>query len=131
MSTIAFDLDDTLCEVPRDAKPGPGIKKYLSSRPIPDKIAVVNELHARGHEILIYTARGMLFLAKDRDAIIDELYELTKGQLREWGIKHHRLIMGKPFYDLLVDDKAMDAADFDSVESIERTLRKNGSGHNA
>lgn len=131
MATIAFDLDDTLCAVPKGAITAPGIGKYLSSQPILDKIAVVNELHARGHEIVIFTARGMLFLAKDRDAIIDELYELTKKQLRDWGIRHHRLIMAKPFYDLLVDDKAMDAADFDSVESIERTLRKHGGGHNA
>ena len=34
-------------------------------------------------------------------------YSLTKNQLKKWGIKHHYLIMGKPSFDILIDDKAI------------------------
>ena len=33
-------------------------------------------------------------------------YQLTKNQLRKWGLKYHELIMYKTSYDLFVDDKA-------------------------
>ena len=31
-------------------------------------------------------------------------YNLTRNQLKKWGLKYNRLIMGKPSYDLIVDD---------------------------
>ena len=30
---------------------------------------------------------------------------LTKRQLKKWKIKYHRLIFGKPMFDVNVDDK--------------------------
>ena len=33
-------------------------------------------------------------------------YKFTRGQLKKWGLKYHKLIMGKPSYDILFDDKA-------------------------
>ncbi len=33
-------------------------------------------------------------------------YEFTNNQLVKWGVKFHKLIMGKPEYDLFIDDKA-------------------------
>ena len=32
-------------------------------------------------------------------------YKLTKKQLKKWNLKYHKLIMGKPSYDVFVDDK--------------------------
>ena len=34
------------------------------------------------------------------------LFELTKQQLDDWGVKYHELIMGKPHADYFIDDKA-------------------------
>jgi len=31
---------------------------------------------------------------------------LTKMQLNKWNLKYHYLLMGKPSFDLFVDDKA-------------------------
>ena len=31
-------------------------------------------------------------------------YNLTKKQLKNWEVKYNKLIMGKPSYDLIVDD---------------------------
>ena len=38
-------------------------------------------------------------------------YELTKKQLNEWGCKYHELRMGKPYYDLFIDDKNLNVKD--------------------
>ena len=34
------------------------------------------------------------------------LFDLTKQQLDDWGVKYHELIMGKPHADYFIDDKA-------------------------
>ena len=33
-------------------------------------------------------------------------YNLTVKQLKKWNVKYHKLIIGKPSYDLIIDDKA-------------------------
>ena len=33
-------------------------------------------------------------------------FKLTKIQLT-WNVKYHKLILGKPTYDLIIDDKAL------------------------
>jgi len=40
------------------------------------------------------------------------LYDLTKQQLEEWGVKYHELIMGKPHADYFIDDKGVNADEF-------------------
>ena len=34
-------------------------------------------------------------------------YEFTKNQLKKWGLDYHKLVMGKPSYDLFIDDKSL------------------------
>ena len=36
----------------------------------------------------------------------DVLFDLTQQQLKEWGVRYHELIMGKPHADMFIDDKA-------------------------
>ena len=33
-------------------------------------------------------------------------YEQTFKQLKSWGVLFHELLMGKPSYDILIDDKS-------------------------
>lgn len=95
VKTYCFDLDSTLCTYTGD---------YREAIPLQARIDVVNMLFDGGHYIKIYTARGMT-TGMDYQA-------LTESQLRDWGIKHHELIMGKPFADIYVDDKATSDVDF-------------------
>jgi hypothetical protein len=37
---------------------------------------------------------------------------LTRQQLTEWGCRFHSLNLGKPVYDVWVDDRAVNAKDF-------------------
>ena len=108
----AFDLDDTLCtRNPNLEHLGPN--KYKHCVPVKNMIDKLNKLHDEGHTIYIYTARGMGQFNGDLVKVYNNLYVLTLDSLKEWGIKHHGLIMGKLHYDLLIDDKSIGKSEFD------------------
>ena len=88
-----FDIDGTLCTKTDGA--------YEEAEPFPDRIAVVNALHAAGHTIKLFTARGSTTGINWRD--------ITEMQLREWNVCYHILIMGKPEADIFIDDKAFNS----------------------
>lgn len=89
--TYVFDLDGTLCSHEKD---------YNDAIPMPGRIAEVNKLFEQGHHIIIDTARGAT-------TGID-WFHITEKQLALWGLKYHSLRVGKKlFYDVIVDDKAI------------------------
>lgn len=93
-----FDLDETLCTKAINGD-------YATAKPIPEAIDKVNSLWMLGNKVLIFTGRGSSS-GKDWTA-------LTANQLKEWGVKHDELIMNrKPTYDVIVDDKAINAVDW-------------------
>jgi hypothetical protein len=96
---LVFDLDGTLCT---QANP-----EYHNAEPIPEAIEVVNRLYDDGYTILIYTARFMGRNAWDIHMAYHDGYELTRQQLDGWGVRYHRLLMGKPPGDLVIDDRAL------------------------
>lgn len=70
-------------------------------------IKIVNSLFDSGHEIKIFTARHM-GRNKDNSKKINIKIKLkTKKQLKIWGVKYHKLIFGKPSYDIMIDDKSI------------------------
>lgn len=95
----AFDLDGTLCETEGMA--------YGEAQPIEERVAVVQQLHADGHYIIIHTARGQSMNTHQRRA----LFSLTRRQLNAWGIRYHEL-RAKPFAHVYVDDRAVSDTDF-------------------
>ena len=104
MKTIAFDLDDVICwHSPEYDKLG--VEKYLYCEPIDSAIDMVNEYFDSGNKVIIYTARGMNLYRGNINLIYENLYDLTYDQLLDWGLKFHRLVMGKLSNDLLIDDK--------------------------
>ena len=99
IKTFCFDLDNTLCKTTRN--------KYEKSRPMKKKIKILNQLYEKGHIIKIFTARFM-GRSNEKVSLAKKLgYSLTKKQLKSWGVKYHYLIMGKPSYDILIDDKSI------------------------
>jgi hypothetical protein len=86
-------------------------------------VKVVNDCYDRGHEIVIYTARGMFSLGGNRDEIYHNLYDLTRKQLDDWGIKYHKLILGKIFFDVLIDDKVARIDRVNSADDVEEFLK--------
>jgi len=84
------DIDGTICETVNG--------DYDNSRPLAYRIAKINALYDEGHTIIYWTARGAVS-GKDWT-------DLTCSQLSEWRCKYHEFRMGKPHYDVWVDDKA-------------------------
>lgn len=89
--TYCFDIDGTLCTDTNG--------DYVAAEPITSRIAHVNELYAAGHTIKLFTARGSTTGIDWRD--------LTEIQLERWDVHHHELIMGKPHWDIMIDDKSI------------------------
>ena len=99
MKTICFDLDGVICNTKKNY--------YRKSKPIEKNIEFVNHLYKKGFKILIYTSR---FMGRNKDnakKAHDQGYKFTKLQLRSWGVKYSKLIMGKPSYDVFIDDKSL------------------------
>ncbi len=64
----------------------------------------MNKLYKEGHYIKLFTGRGSW------DST--DWKSFTEKQLKEWKVKYHELIMGKPHADIFIDDKAVNAKDW-------------------
>ena len=95
---IAFDIDGVICSTIGS--------NYSNSKPNYKAIKKINSLHDRGYKIIIFTARYMGRTNNDLKKAYDLGYKTTKDQLLNWGLKFDELIMGKPDFDILIDDKA-------------------------
>tara|TARA_B100001996_G_C18426970_1_gene502998 strand:- start:314 stop:616 length:303 start_codon:yes stop_codon:yes gene_type:complete len=89
LKKFCFDLDGTLCTNTEG--------DYLNASPLENRIEVVNKLFDEGNEIIIFTARGST-------TNIDWTKQ-TENQLSEWNVKYHKLLFGKPYADIYIDDK--------------------------
>ena len=85
------DIDGVLCENTYG--------QYDQASPVEENIAKVNALFDQGHTVILWTARGATTGIDWRST--------TEKQMKRWGVKHHELRMGKPAYDVFIDDKAM------------------------
>ena len=95
--TYVFDIDGTICTLTDG--------DYEKAEPIKERIEKINKLYDEGNTILFLTARGM-GRSKNSSLIAEKLFKhLTLFQLEEWGVKYHKLFMGKPSGDIYVDDK--------------------------
>jgi CMP-N,N'-diacetyllegionaminic acid synthase len=88
---IYIDIDNTIFDT--------NTTNYNDSKPNLYLINIANDLYRNGHTITYWTARGSVTGIN--------WYDLTKKQLDESGVLYHELKMGKPAYDLLIDDKSV------------------------
>jgi hypothetical protein len=96
---FCFDLDNVICLTKKNY--------YHKSRPIHQSINIINKLHECGFIIKIFTARFMGRSNEDIKVAKKRGYKFTERQLKKWGIKYHKLIFGKPSFDIIIDDKAL------------------------
>ena len=94
---IFVDIDDTICH-------GGSPEDYSTAKPNIDRIYKINDLFKEGNIIVYWTARGT------KTGI--NWYNLTKNQLDSWGCKYSELRMGKPNYDLFIDDKNINSESY-------------------
>jgi len=90
--TIAFDLDNTLCNSIRRYHP----EDILKVKPRKKMLEIINKLKGRGHKIIIFTRRE----TSGKNA-----RELTKQWLEKYKIPYDILVTNKPHFDILIDDR--------------------------
>ena len=61
----------------------------------------------KGFYIIIYTARYMGRCNGNLTKVKKQIKPLTLKQLKNWGVKYHKIYFGKPSFDLFVDDKSL------------------------
>jgi len=108
MKKYFIDLDNTLCRTTDS--------NYEASSPIQERIDYVNSLKVEGNHITIWTARGAT-------SGIDHK-ELTLTQLAEWNVHYDELMMGKPHYDIYLDDKSFNIDSIFPVPSANESNSK-------
>lgn len=90
-----IDIDGTICETYKN--------DYYISTPKMNIIHYVNQLYDEGNEIHYWTARGSVS-GKNWDT-------LTLHQLKSWNCKYDSVNIGKPHYDVWIDDKSLHVKD--------------------
>jgi len=96
---LCFDIDNVICKTQK--------KNYKNSKPDKAVIKKINQLYERGHIIKIFTARYMGRNNENVSKAKKQGYKMTSNQLKKWKIKYHKLIFGKPSFDLFIDDRAL------------------------
>ena len=105
MKIICVDIDETICNYD-------GVERsYSNALPILDNIQKINNLFEEGHKIIYWTARG--------STTGIDWSQLTIQQLQRWGAKYNEIKFGKPYYDLFIDDKAINTLTFFKDEKYE------------
>ena len=100
---VCFDLDNVICRTKSN--------DYKKSIPIKKNINFINSLDKKKYYIKIFTAR---YMGRNNENIRKAKkmgYDLTYKQLKKWGLKFHKLIMGKPSFDIMIDDKCFNIKD--------------------
>ncbi|MBF0384211.1 MAG: hypothetical protein HQL69_24635, partial [Magnetococcales bacterium] len=93
--TFVCDIDGVVARLTAD-------NNYANSTPNVAMINAINTLYDAGHRIIMFTARGTMTGIDWR--------EVTEKQLRDWGLRHHELHLGKPAADYYVDDRMISIA---------------------
>tara|TARA_B110000858_G_C17561742_1_gene362781 strand:- start:70 stop:438 length:369 start_codon:yes stop_codon:yes gene_type:complete len=100
IKTICFDIDNVICKT--NTK-----RNYSKSIPIKKNIKIINEAYHNGFNIILYTARYMGRCEGNLTKVKKQIKPLTLKQLKNWGVKYHKVYFGKPSFDLFIDDKSL------------------------
>ena len=96
---ICFDIDDVICKTNKN--------DYKTSRPKLNTIKVINNLYDHGYFIKLFTSRYMGRSKEKVNKAKKRAEKITIKQLKDWKVKYHKIIFGKPSYDVFIDDKAI------------------------
>jgi capsule biosynthesis phosphatase len=100
---FAIDIDNTICIT--------NGSDYKNSKPIKNIIKIINKLKKNGHIIKLFTSRYMSKCDGNVKIINKKYKTITNKQIKSWGLNFDELIMGKPRYDFIIDDKSLNVKD--------------------
>lgn len=99
MKKYCFDIDGVICKTFKN--------NYSQSKPNYKAIKKINELYFKKNIIILFTARFMGRSKENTKLAKKKAYKITISQMSKWGVKYHKIIFGKPSYDVVVDDKSI------------------------
>ncbi|MHB1688178.1 MAG: HAD hydrolase family protein [Ignavibacteriaceae bacterium] len=94
---IIIDLDGTICTEEKT------FSRSLA-KPLSKAVETINAFYKEGHTIIIYSARTWAE------------FEMTTEWLKKNKVKYHQLMLGKPAGDIWIDDRAIEARDWDNIK---------------
>ena len=110
-----FDIDNTICTTIKN--------DYKNSKPKKKIINLINSLKKKGHKIVFYTSRYM-GRTKQNVKLVNKNYKLrTEKQLKKWGLKYDKLMMGKPSYDFFIDDRSLNPKNANIFKLFDRFIK--------
>lgn len=92
---IAIDIDGVLCKCPEFGKFKTFEEAYENAEPIKCAKEALDLLFIKGFRIILFSSR----LEDDR--------EVTMEWLKSHGFQFNELILGKPKYDVFIDDRVL------------------------
>ena len=92
--TFIIDVDDTLLTTPLNVD---GKYDYEKSTPITASVERIRSLKQDGHQIILFTARGMRTFNGDLKKIKKEHEEILIGWLKQNEVPYDSLVFGKPW----------------------------------
>ena len=92
--TFIIDVDDTLLTTPLNED---GKYDYEKSTPITASVERIRSLKQDGHQIILFTARGMRTFNGDLKKIKKEHEEILIGWLKQNEVPYDSLVFGKPW----------------------------------
>ena len=103
---IFVDIDQTICfyEGVTQTYAKQGSIDYSTASPYKDRIEKINKLYDEGNVVVYWTSRG--------SRTGKNWFNLTLNQLNTWGAKFTELKMGKPHFDLFIDDKNINSEEY-------------------
>jgi capsule biosynthesis phosphatase len=124
--TFVVDIDDTFCKSPLTPE---GNLDYPNGKPIQKVVDKINKLYSQGHQIILFTARGMRTFGGDVEKIEAKHRPILTKWLAEHNVSYHKLILGKPWYKdyFFIDDRGITINQFVSYEAddFDKVIRHN------
>jgi histidinol phosphatase-like enzyme len=97
--TVCFDIDGVLCTQTTG--------DYENAKPRQEMIDLANRLYDEGYRVIVHTARYMGRCENDAAKAKEMGEASTRTQLESWGLRFHDLYLGKPSFDVMIDDRAV------------------------
>lgn len=109
--TIVIDIDDTISFAKTYADPG----MYAEAEPNLPVIKTMQKLASKGYKFELFTSRGWISCEEDPERAKEKYLEQIEEWMRKHEVPYSRIIFGKPYGILYVDDKAMRPSEFVTV----------------
>jgi capsule biosynthesis phosphatase len=106
---IVIDLDGTICFLKEKGQ------SYADVLPRPGAIETMKELRAKGHYIIISTARNMATQEANLGKVLKNVGLITLQWLENHDVPYDEIYFGKPNGEIYIDDRAFRFENWDDV----------------